>query len=53
MLNTTDLEDVFWEKETCGNRHAARMGKKRPAYWILVRIHEGRRQLGRPRLDGG
>jgi hypothetical protein len=32
--------------------HVARMGKVRGAYNILVGRPEGRRPLGRPRLDG-
>jgi hypothetical protein len=32
--------------------HAARMGKKRNAYRILVGKPEGKRPLGRPRLCG-
>jgi len=32
--------------------HVARMGQRRGAYRVLVGKPEGKRPLGRPRLDG-
>jgi hypothetical protein len=49
LYSSPNIIRVFKSRRLKWASHVARMGERRVAYRVLVRKHEGRRQLGRPR----